>query len=61
MDIIESIEFYGIDYKRLKGALDSNEKWGSMVHAFEYLTVLGVVETAMRLKEEESKCSDYSD
>jgi hypothetical protein len=35
----------GIDRDRLARALDSKEDWGNMVHAFEYLTVLGVVLT----------------
>lgn len=47
-EIIEAIKSYGIDYERLKAALDTKDNWGALVHSFEYLTVLGIVETAMR-------------
>lgn len=33
----------GIDYQRLRKAMDSNENWGRMVHAFEYVSAIGVV------------------
>jgi len=46
--IIEQIKAYGIDYERLKKCLDQPDDWGGMVHSFEYLTVLSVVEIAMR-------------
>ena len=45
--IIERIKELGVDAKRLKGALDGHDNWGSLVHSFEYLTVLGVVCDAM--------------
>lgn len=38
----------GIDHDRLKACLDTKDNWGALVHSFEYLTVLGVVEQAMR-------------
>jgi len=50
--IIRSIKAFGVDYKRLNEALNSNDNWGHLVHSFEYLTVLGVVEDAMREEEE---------
>ncbi len=46
--IIERIKELGIDYDRLKNALDSKDRWGELVYAFEYLTVLGVVCAAMK-------------
>jgi hypothetical protein len=46
--IIERIEALGVDADRLKTCLDSRDNWGGMVHAFEYLTVLGVVCDAMQ-------------
>lgn len=33
----------GVDRARLKAALDSNDNWGKMVHAFEYLTAVSAV------------------
>lgn len=53
-DIIEKCEKFGVDYDRLKAALDQNDNWGALVHSFEYLTVLGVVEDAMRKRKEEA-------
>ena len=32
--------------------LNKRENWGHLIHAFEYLTVLSVVEKAMREREE---------
>ena len=46
-DIIAKLKALGIDHKRLKGCLDAKDNWGDMIHAFEYLTVLGVVCDAM--------------
>lgn len=46
-DIIAKIKSQGIDAARLKGALDSKDNWGDLVHSYEYLTVLGVVCDAM--------------
>jgi hypothetical protein len=43
--VYEKLAEAGINKARLKTALDSNENWGHMVHAFEFLTVLGVVLT----------------
>lgn len=45
--IIDTIKSHGIDAARLKACLDQKDNWGSMIHAFEYLTVLGVVCDAM--------------
>ncbi len=53
-EIIEAIKAFGVDHKRLKEALDTKDNWGGMVHAFVYLTVLGVVEGAMEQEEEEN-------
>ena len=50
--IIARIKAFGVHHKRLKAALDQSDNWGSMVHSFEYLTVLGVVEDAMRQEED---------
>lgn len=47
-DILGRIRALGVDYERLKAALDSHDAWGGLVHSFEYLTVLGVVCDAMR-------------
>lgn len=50
-DIHARLEEMGIDRERLKAAVD-NENWGHLVHAFEILSVCGVVldtwETFMR-------------
>lgn len=35
---------YNMTYANLKKALDSNDSWGGMVHAFEYVGILGYVE-----------------
>jgi hypothetical protein len=51
MDIIARCEAYGINYERLKACLDQHDNWGDMVHSFEYLTVLGIVEDAMKERE----------
>jgi hypothetical protein len=45
--IIERIKTLGVDADRLKSALDGHDNWGSLVHSFVYLTVLGVVCDAM--------------
>lgn len=50
-DIVARCKELGIDYPRLKAALDNPDNWGGMVNAFEYLTVLGVVCDAMREEE----------
>ena len=50
-EIIETINKFGIDHARLKAALDSKDPWGHLVHSFEYVTVLGVVESAMKAAE----------
>lgn len=46
-DIIARIRGLGVDAQRLKSALDGHDNWGSLVHSFVYLTVLGVVCDAM--------------
>ena len=43
--IYDQLAEAGITRDRLKTALDSRENWGGMTHAFEFLTVLGVVLT----------------
>lgn len=47
-ELIQRLEGYGVTYERLKSALDSKDNWGSMVHSFEYITVLSTVETLWR-------------
>lgn len=44
-DLYAKLEEHGITKARLKKALDSKDNWGALVHSFEYLTVLGAVET----------------
>jgi hypothetical protein len=51
--IITKCKLLGIDGQRLKQCLDGQDNWGAMVHAFEYLTVLGVVCDAMLAEEKE--------
>jgi hypothetical protein len=46
--IIERIKSFGVDYPRLHAALDQQDNWGALVNSFVYLTVLGVVEDAMK-------------
>jgi hypothetical protein len=46
--IIERVKALGVDADRLKDALDSRDNWGGMIHAFEYLTALGVLCDAMQ-------------
>lgn len=46
-EIIERIKAQGIDHARLRSCLDQRDNWGGMVHAFEYLAVLGIVCDAM--------------
>ncbi len=55
--IIALIEELGIDYDRFRVALDSKPPWGKFVHAFEFITVLAVVEEAWRheLKDQTSR------
>ncbi len=33
----------GVDRERLRVALSTNDNWGGMVHAFEYLTAVSAV------------------
>lgn len=47
LDIIARCAELGVDKERLRQALDQGDNWGDMIHAFEYLTVLGVVADAM--------------
>lgn len=42
-DIYARLEELGIDRARFARAMEAREDWGGMVHAFEWLTVLGVV------------------
>jgi hypothetical protein len=46
--IIEKIKTFGVDYPRLHNALEQKDNWGALVNSFVYLTVLGVVEDAMK-------------
>ena len=41
--LYEYLEQIGIDEDRLRNAMDSNEPWGNMVHAFEFVTVISTV------------------
>ena len=41
----------GVDRARLKAALDSNDNWGKMVHAFEFLTIEAVESGELTLQE----------
>lgn len=50
--IIEKLQVHGIDAARLRKVLDSGDNWGELVHAFEALTVLGVVADEMIRAEE---------
>ena len=50
-EIISKLEKTGINFERLDKVLESNDNWGSLVHAFEVLTVLGVVHDAMKEQE----------
>lgn len=53
IDIVARCEELGVDYARLHACLDYKDAWGKLVHSFEYLTVLGVVEQAMAERERE--------
>ncbi len=44
--IFAMIEELGIDYDRFKKVVAYKDNWGSMVHAFEYIAVLAVIEEA---------------
>lgn len=44
--ILERCREAGVDRDRLRRCLDAKDDWGGMVHAFEYLTVLGAVAAA---------------
>lgn len=50
--LFDECEAFGIDLKRLSAALGSRDNWGGMVHAFEYVTVLSIVEKRWRMYEE---------
>ena len=52
--IITKIKHLGVDYGRLRDAMSSRDAWGQMVNSYVYLTVLGVVEDAMRKDHESS-------
>lgn len=56
--ILDKLRNLGVDGPRLKKCLDSKDNWGGMVHAFEYLTVCGVVEAAFA-NETEQDDADY--
>lgn len=49
-DLFKRIESLGVDFDRLSTALSQRDNWGELVHSFEYLTVLGCVEDAWRLR-----------
>lgn len=42
-NVYEALIEHGIDKPRLESALKSNDNWGKMVHAFEFLTVASAV------------------
>ena len=46
--IIARIKHLGVDYKKLSNALSQKDNWGALVNSYIYLTVLGVVEDAMK-------------
>jgi hypothetical protein len=52
--IIDRVKALGVDADRLKAALDSRDNWGDMIHAFEYLTALGVLCDAMQAAKEDA-------
>lgn len=41
--IFDRLEEHGIDRQRLVRCMDGTDNWGALVHACEYLTVIGVV------------------
>ncbi len=53
--IIDRIKGFGIDADRLHNAMETEgqKAWGKMVHAFEFVTVLGVVEEEMLKRAQE--------
>lgn len=53
--LFTAIEGFGVSHERLKKALDQHDNWGGMVHSFEYLTVLGVVEGLWRKHKEDDE------
>lgn len=42
-DLYEMLEGFGIDRKRLKKVLDQGDNYGSLIYAFETVTVLSAV------------------
>ncbi len=52
--VFDKIENHGVTFERLHEALNCHDDWGGMVHAFEYLTVLGVVEGAWKKHREDT-------
>ncbi len=46
-DVRAECERLGVDHARLSAALDASENWGALVHAFEFLTAVGVTKTAL--------------
>lgn len=42
-NVYEVLAEHGIDRERLDSALKSNDRWGEMIHAFEFLTVASAV------------------
>jgi len=46
--IIAMIEELGIDYDRFHAVMEYKDDWGHLVHSFEYLAVLAVVEEAWK-------------
>lgn len=41
--ITDMMTQFGLPPDRLRAVLDQSDNWGSMVHAFEYLTACGVL------------------
>lgn len=46
--VVRQLEHAGIDLDRVTAVLDGGENWGRLVHAYEVLTVLGVVRDALQ-------------
>lgn len=57
-EIIAECLVHGIDFHRLDACLSSHDNWGKMIHAFEYVTVLGIVLNVMKKSETSNKESE---
>jgi hypothetical protein len=42
-EIYDTLLDLGIDKARLTACMDSNDNWGKLVHAFEYITTISAV------------------